>query len=427
MAAIILFSTIGKCALAREQTYPEAAKAASEAGDHKKSLVYWLKTVEQDRQGNSNPDMAYFWAADECMLMDPPDYQSAIKYYELSISTSDPMYLPLLREKLGKARLALRLAPPKTLESSSPSSTSNNLNVGMDISGNTKVPITAKPSRDISQSDKPVADKWALVIGISKFANSQYNLKYAAKDAQDFYNYLVTDGRLKKDHVLLLLNENATRRNIMAAFGNKFLPAVTRDGDLVAIYVSTHGTPSNKDAGNKNYLVAYDTECDALYETGVDMDQLYQRVKDGVKTDRALIVMDTCYSGAGVPGSRGINDYGNFNANEIAQGFGRLVMSSSSPNERSWESKITNNGVFTKYLLSGLKLSNGNVKTAFQKLKDDVGWEVQSAFNQQQHPQLGGQWEGKELILSAPASAPRSVLNPDLLKMMNLQQVKPTK
>lgn len=57
----------------------------------------------------------------------------------------------------------------------------------MDISSNTKVPITAKPSRDISQSDKPVADKWALVIGISKFANSQYyNLKYAAKDAKTF-------------------------------------------------------------------------------------------------------------------------------------------------------------------------------------------------------------------------------------------------
>lgn len=108
MAAIILFSTIGKCALAREQTYPEAAKAASEAGDHKKSLVYWLKQWT-GRQGNSNPDMAYFWAADECMLIDPPDYQSAIKYYELSISTSNPMYLPLLREKLGKARLAFQL------------------------------------------------------------------------------------------------------------------------------------------------------------------------------------------------------------------------------------------------------------------------------------------------------------------------------
>ena len=97
-----------------------------------------------------------------------------------------------------------------------------------------------------SDGNSVVKDKWALVIGISKFANPQYNLKYAAKDAQDFYNYLVTDGNFKKDHVLLLLNENATRRNIMSAFGDKFLPAVCREGDMFTIYISTHGTPASK-------------------------------------------------------------------------------------------------------------------------------------------------------------------------------------
>lgn len=33
------------------------------------------------------------------------------------------------------------------------------------------------------------------------------------------------------------------------------------------------------------------------------MDELYSRVKAGVNTDRALIVMDTCFSGAGGPGA----------------------------------------------------------------------------------------------------------------------------
>ncbi len=273
----------------------------------------------------------------------------------------------------------------------------------------------------VSTINKPIADKWALVIGISKFQNPQYNLKYAAKDAQDFYNYLIGDGHFKKDHVLLLLNENATRRNVMAAFGDKFLPAVTRDGDLVAIYVATHGTPANKDPGKRNFIVAYDTEADALYETGVDMDELYRRVKEGVRTDRALIVMDTCYSGAGIPGARGMDACANFDAAQVAQGFGHLVLSSSSPSERSWESKVSTNGVFTKYLLQNLRLANGNVKNAYKKLKDDVGWEVQNAFNQPQHPQLGGDWEGEELVLSATPNAPRAILNPDLLKLINLQ------
>lgn len=271
-------------------------------------------------------------------------------------------------------------------------------------------------------TSKAINDKWALVIGISKFANPQYNLKYAAKDAQDFYNYLVTDGKFKRDHVVLLLNEKATRRNIMAAFGDKFLPAVAREGDLVAIYVSTHGTPSAKDPGKRNFLVAYDTEADALYETGIDMDELSRRIREGVQTDRALIVLDTCYSGAGVPGSRAIGDVANFDAKQIAQGFGHLVISSSSPTERSWESKSSQNGVFTKYFIQNLKKYNGNVKNAYEKLSEDVDWEVKSTYNQKQHPQLGGNWEGEEMIFSAPASSPRTVLNPELIKLMNLQQ-----
>lgn len=281
-------------------------------------------------------------------------------------------------------------------------------------------PDSTDPPPGVSK-DRPIGDKWALVIGISKFANPAYNLKFAAKDAKDFYNYLITEGNFKKNHVLLLLDENATQRNIKAAFGRMFLPAVARDGDLVAIYVSTHGTPASKDPGKRNYIVAYDTNAEELYETGIDMDDLSQRVKEGVHTDRVLIVMDTCYSGGGVPGARGVDACGNFDAAQIAQGFGNLVISSSSPNERSWESKVSANGVFTKYLLQSLRLTHGNVKNAFDKLKDDVGWEVQNAFNQPQHPMLGGEWAGKELILSAPASTSRPILNPELLKLINLQ------
>jgi hypothetical protein len=68
-----------------------------------------------------------------------------------------------------------------------------------------------------------------------------------------------------------------------------------------------------------------------------------------------------------------------------------------------------------------LRLTGGNLTKAIDKLKSDVGWEVQSAFNQQQHPQLGGNWQGKDLILSGAATQPRAVLNPDLLRLINLQ------
>ena len=148
------------------------------------------------------------------------------------------------------------------------------------------------------------------------------------------------------------------------------------------------------------------------------MDELYRRLREGVKTDRALIIMDACYSGAGVPGAKALNAADSFDANQIALGCGHLVLSSSSPKERSWESTVSANGVFTKYLLSSLRENKAmtDIKSAFEKTKKEVSWEVKSSYGESQMPQLGGNWEGKELVLSVSPSESRQIFNPSLLK-----------
>lgn len=295
---------------------------------------------------------------------------------------------------------------------------------------NKTAPLSGTKPQKVNSAikNRPIKDKWALVIGISKFANSKYNLNFAAKDARDFYDFLVNEANFKRDHVLLLLDEKATRANIMSAFGDEFLPAVSEPDDLVVVYVSTHGTPAKRDKGGKSYIVAHDTDTARLYASGVDMNELYGRIRGGVKTDRALIVMDTCYSGAGVPGAKALNAADNFDAQEVASGCGHLVITSSSPNERSWESKVSNNGVFTKYLLEALRANNKkvDVKSAFNLVEKNVSWEVKSSFGEKQTPQLGGEWEGTELILSVPPIEPRPMFNADILQLMKSVEVSPT-
>ncbi|MBC8000320.1 MAG: tetratricopeptide repeat protein, partial [Leptolyngbya sp.] len=73
-----------------------------------------------------------------------------------------------------------------------------------------------KATEVVKPEDRPVKDKWALIVGISKFKNNTLNLKYPSKDAKDFYDYLVADGKFQKDHVKLLLDEQATRGNILS-------------------------------------------------------------------------------------------------------------------------------------------------------------------------------------------------------------------
>lgn len=259
--------------------------------------------------------------------------------------------------------------------------------------------------------ETPVNDKWALVIGISQFAHPEYNLRYAAKDATDFRNYLIGEAGFAADHVKLLTNQNATAQNIRRAFGDQWLPRLSARGDLVVVYISTHGTPATRDPGGKNYIVAYDTDRSDLYATGVAMDELCERIKTAVKSQRVLIVLDTCYSGGATANAKGGESPDNFDSNDLARrmGTGRLLVSSSAQNQRSWESKDQPNGVFTRYFINALRLNNNtmNVKEAFDKIKPKVEWEVQRDHNAEQSPQIAGDWEGEDLILSVKPVDPR--------------------
>ncbi|MBI4533922.1 MAG: tetratricopeptide repeat protein [Candidatus Melainabacteria bacterium] len=258
--------------------------------------------------------------------------------------------------------------------------------------------------KGIVAATRPIRDKWALVIGISKFKDPAVTLKYADKDAKDFAEYLVTEGRFASDHVKVLLNEQATRENILAQLGDKWLPRVADPNDLVLIYVSTHGSPSKADIAGVNYVVAYNTDKDNLYATGLPIQDLTRMIKDRVSARRVVVFMDACHSGAADVDSKGLYRQLNFVADDIAQQSGQLVICSSQPDEISWESKRYPNGVFTHYLIEGLRQKGSNLKLreAYQYIKDKVGQEVQLDRGQAQTPVLKSASAGEELVLTAP-------------------------
>lgn len=62
-------------------------------------------------------------------------------------------------------------------------------------------------------------DRWAIVVGISKYKDESMNLKYADRDAEALYELLLTPsgGGFEKEHIELLTNEKATTANITRA------------------------------------------------------------------------------------------------------------------------------------------------------------------------------------------------------------------
>jgi tetratricopeptide (TPR) repeat protein len=268
-----------------------------------------------------------------------------------------------------------------------------------------EVSPVAEPKRVI---ERTIRDKWAVIVGIGQFKDSNINLKYAAKDAKDFANFLMKEKGFAQDHVQILTDQQATRANILSLLGSKWLPRVAEPDDLVVIYFSSHGSPSSLDVGGVNYLVAHDTDPNDLYATGIAMQDLARIIKARVHCDRIMLVLDACHSGSVAPSAKGMGREGNINVDQIVQGTGQLVLSSSSPEQRSWESKRYEGSVFTKYLIEGLRKNGKLTKLgeAFAYLDEETKREVLRDRGVLQSPIMKSKWEGKDLILGVTPSAP---------------------
>jgi len=256
----------------------------------------------------------------------------------------------------------------------------------------------------------PISDKWAVVVGISEFAKPSLNLKYAAKDASDFKNFLVSKCHFAPDHIRLITNQNATKNKIMDVLGDSWLPRVTLPADLVVIYISSHGSPSSLDVAGVNYIVAHDTDPEKLFTTGIPIQHLAETIRERVHSKRVLIVLDACHSGAASGESKGLQRTANVDASAFAQGTGHAVICSSSRSESSWESKNQPNGVFTKALIDAFASKGESTKLtdAFGKLKEKVQTQVAAERGVMQTPVLeASKWKGDELILAAVPASPR--------------------
>lgn len=261
-------------------------------------------------------------------------------------------------------------------------------------------PMSETPLAFNSANDRPVRDKWALSIGISNFKDSSINLKYAAKDATDFKNFLVTKENFKADHVRLLTDEQATRENIIGNLGDKWLAKVAHPDDLVVIYVSSHGSRAQDDANGVNFMVAHDTDKNSLLATGIPMQWLTKMVKDQVPSNRVVLILDVCHSGSAAQGGKAlIRIPGMVDLTKVAIGSGQMMLCSSLAEQVSWESKNYENSVFTRRLMEALQTNQDKTTLleAFKQLKVLVETEVIRDRANLQTPVLWNkEWQGSD-------------------------------
>lgn len=210
------------------------------------------------------------------------------------------------------------------------------------------------------------AAKHAVIIGIDKYEDDRIApLELAAADAKAIYDILTHPyfGGFPAENVTLLLNEDASYRNIKEAILVDLVERACFE-DTVVIYYAGHGAPgpatgTNSADAMEKYFVPYDAKIDRLRAHGVAMSDVNDWFRY-IQSRRVIFFIDSCYSGAS--GGRSFNNpLFNTRASltdeflEELSGDGRIVVTACEVNQVSLELKELGHGLFTHYLLEGLR------------------------------------------------------------------------
>lgn len=225
---------------------------------------------------------------------------------------------------------------------------------------------------------------WAVIIGVSRYTSMPV-LRYTDDDAYQIYAFLKSPegGALPDNQIKLLIDEDATRDNIVTAMRTIFLRA--DENDVVMFYFSGHGLPGA-------FLPTdYDGEKNTL-----DHNTIVSILKAS-KAKHKLVLADACHSGslstAKTPVTNSLRRY--YEAFESTKGGTALLMSSRGE-EYSLEDGGLRSGVFSHFLIKGLKGeadSDGNQIITIQELYDYIFVRVKKYTANTQTPTLTGSYD----------------------------------
>jgi hypothetical protein len=252
---------------------------------------------------------------------------------------------------------------------------------------------------------------WAVVIGINDYPNIR-KLKYAANDAKAFYELLISHNKIPEENVILLIDQKASLTNVRSSLGTKLKNKAGKE-DMVIIYFAGHGATerdvmSPDGDGLEKYLLPYDADLKDLYSSALPMREI-SHIFHRIRSERVIFIADSCYSGAS--GGRTVS-FSETRANisdafldRIIGGKGTIIITASGANEVSAENEEFKHGVFTHYLLEGLKgkadTDNDSLITVDEVYRY-VSDQVPKATGQEQHPVKKGSVEGRFILGIVP-------------------------
>jgi hypothetical protein len=213
-----------------------------------------------------------------------------------------------------------------------------------------------------------IADTWALLVGINDYQDTRISdLNYTVNDVTRFRDVLIDKDAcaVPKEKVYLMTNnsigdELPTNTNVIFRLEN--LVSRIKPEDTFIFYFSGHGMMRE----GKQYLLTINSDSRSLTTlaaSAIPQDTIHELL-NRVKAHQVLVILDACRNDP----EKGKGDKDNTLTDEIARGFfvksrnapdgmpgSSATLYASSVGERAYEWDSMKSGVFSYYLIEGLK------------------------------------------------------------------------
>jgi uncharacterized caspase-like protein len=249
------------------------------------------------------------------------------------------------------------------------------------------VPVAEKPATKPAIETRPSSKVWAVVVGVASYDHMPV-LRYTDDDAYRFYAFLksLEGGALPDDQVRILIDEEATRENVLVTLNEVFTMA--SPDDLVLFYFSGHGLNGSFlpiDFDGFNNKIGHD-----------EIAALFNKCRARFK----LCIADACHSGSLIamrsaePEPMLVQYYQSL-SKSIS---GTALIMSSKADETSLESSGLRQGVFSHFLIRGLKGeadANQDKQVSVGELFDFINTKVREYTGNRQSPVIKGTYDPK--------------------------------
>jgi uncharacterized caspase-like protein len=229
-------------------------------------------------------------------------------------------------------------------------------------------PLSLKTSNSTQILASGKAKMWILLVGINHYQDEQFpDLDYSAMDCQELGDALTIATQEFPRRQVIVHHDFASQLPTLEAVSTSLnqLTAAARSHDTILFYFSGHGVIEQ--TTQQAVLCLSDTQNDALLDTGLRMQTLLQQL-EACAARYQLLWLDACHSGSLIlRGAKGVDEptaIGSFEPtaqlvkvlrSRAAQSRGFYALLSCDERQRSWEFPELAHGVFTYYLIQGLR------------------------------------------------------------------------